>query len=596
MRFLAVLALLAAGSAAADSTTHLRRVAIVVGANDPPPGHQALRFAHDDANHIAEVLRRVGRFGDVRVMLDPRAADLLAQVSDVASAGGDLMLVFYYSGHSDGQSIFPHGEKLSVAEVRDRLAKGGARIGIGILDTCRGGAWTQTNGLAVGPPLDPIDLLNVATEGTALIASSSGLENAHETEGLHGSYFTHHFAAGLLGAADRSGDGEVTLQEAFDYAKERTIRDTALMAPMPQHPSFDIKLHGRQDIVLASLDASASALEIAPPRALLQVIHLDSGVTLAEAPPQAVAVGHYLVRRVDGDRVWAREVLVATGPTVAISEADLELSGSAAIAMKGIEPIDRASLLPKGWWLFQLAVDAWTGPSSVWDPTLIWPRAAGARASRRLHRRHQLRDNRSAHLVGPGTRVRVSVRQHRRPRARRAWWTDRVRLFDHRGLDRRARRRTRFARVDLLDAELACDGRRRLDLGRAHLERSDERIRQPRPYRTRRRRGDVAGGVERLGPHRRWRGRAAPTGHAWRVAADKLVRARLDPVAGLSTVAARPAAPHPRVFDRRLRVVELRAARRRHSRSLPRWLHLGSMMEVNVLGAATAVPSCGLIE
>ena len=364
-------------SAAPQSVPHIRRVAIVVGANQPPPGRQALRYAHDDAKRMSEVLRRVGDFADVRVLLDPRPRDLLATLQNVdeqaRAAGGTGLVVFYYSGHSDGRSIFPNGETLALTDIRDRLAAMNVRIRVGILDTCRGGGWTQTKGLSVGPPLDPIDLLNLATEGTALIASSAGLENAHEGDAVKGSFFTHHLAAGLLGAADSTRDGDVTLQEVFDYAKARTIRDTALLAPTPQHPSFDIDLRGRQDIVLASIRGSASALVIAPPRALLQVVHLDSGLVIAEAPPSttalrlAVAPGQYLVRRSEAGRVWAKQVAVRPGQTIKVAEADLQLSGTQSIAMKGDDaPIDRASTSPQGWWIFQVGAGVTTGPSRVW--------------------------------------------------------------------------------------------------------------------------------------------------------------------------------------------------------------------------------------
>lgn len=354
------------------------RVAIVVGANDPPPGHQALRFAHDDANQIGDTLRRVGRFSDVRVLLDPHPADLLAEVDSAAkAAGNDALVVFYYSGHSDGQSIFPHGEQLAINDLRDRLERMNARIRIGILDTCRGGAWTQTKGLTVGPALDPIDLLDVATEGTALVASSAGLENAHETDEMRGSFFTHHLTAGLLGAADRNSDGQVTLQEAFAYAKERTVRDTALLAPAPQHPSFDIHLRGRQDIVLSALGSSASALEISSPRQLLQVVYLATGLVIAEAPPSAsrlrlaVAPGSYIVRRVDGNRVWAKQVAVAPGATIAVTETELELTGTPALAVKGIDPLDDPSTPTGGHRILSLAAGTVTGPTRTWGSSTL---------------------------------------------------------------------------------------------------------------------------------------------------------------------------------------------------------------------------------
>lgn len=188
----AILAVLVATSPFAHAApTGMRRIAVLVGANDPPPGRQALRFAHDDANELAEVLRRVGAFaaGDVHVLLDPHPAEILAAIDAAAHAAGgaDVMFVFYYSGHSDGQSLFPHGEVVSLADVRSRIEHLKARIRVGILDTCRGGSWTQSKGLTVGPPLDMADLLNVETEGTALVSSSSGFEDAHEASDVHGS-------------------------------------------------------------------------------------------------------------------------------------------------------------------------------------------------------------------------------------------------------------------------------------------------------------------------------------------------------------------------------------------------------------------------
>src|ERR1700733_2688724 len=93
--------------AAAPGTPGAKRVAILVGANAPPPGRTALRFAHDDAHDLADTLQRVGGFApaDVEVLLDPPPRELIAafeRVSKTATAaGGDVLFLFYYSGHSD---------------------------------------------------------------------------------------------------------------------------------------------------------------------------------------------------------------------------------------------------------------------------------------------------------------------------------------------------------------------------------------------------------------------------------------------------------------------------------------------------------------
>jgi hypothetical protein len=338
---------------------------------------------------MGDVLTRVGRFApsDVHVLLEPTPAEITgvldAVAKDVASTGADeTLFVFYYSGHSDGQALYPHGEAMTIGDLRDRLARIDARVRVGILDTCRGGTWTQTKGLTIGPPLHPADLAALATEGTALVASSSGVESAHEAEAVQGSFFTHHFAAGLLGAADRSGDGNITLQEAFDYAKERTVRDSARYAPVPQHPSFDLQLRGRQDLVLSQVASSPSALDLAQTRGPLEVIHLTSGMTVLEAPAGqrrlrlALVPGRYLVRRVDAERIYAKEVDVVDGGTTIVAEEQLELTGSDHLAMKGDdEPKDPLifdrSTLPARWFELRVAAGVAMGPARSWGRPAI---------------------------------------------------------------------------------------------------------------------------------------------------------------------------------------------------------------------------------
>jgi hypothetical protein len=373
-----ILALVPRVAQAADPAP-ARRIAVIVGANDPSPGRTPLKYAQSDALLMADVLVRVGRFAksDVQVLLEPRPAEVLAALDTaartLAAAGPSSMLVFYYSGHSDGQQVFPHGDALTLSDLRDRLGRSTAGVRIAILDTCRGGGWTRTKGLSVGPPLDAIDLMNVATEGTALLSSSSGLENAHEAGAVHGSFFTHHVAAGLLGAADKSGDGNVTLQEVFEYAKERTVRDSARMATTTQHPSFDLQLRGRQDIVLAQVASSASALEVSQNDAL-EVIHLASGVTVLETPPGrqqlrlALVPGRYVVRRVANGRVMSKEVEVRAGATVTLSEAQLELTGSETLASKNdadTTPFSAHSTLLKHYGEIRLALGVSTGEQHI---------------------------------------------------------------------------------------------------------------------------------------------------------------------------------------------------------------------------------------
>lgn len=219
------------------------RLAVVVGSKSAVEGRSALRYAHNDAQGLADVLVATGRFAreEVSVLLDPAPAAVLGAVAAAAAHAKQLarptLFVFYYSGHADDRALYPGGHALELAALKVGLEDPAFEVRVGIIDSCRGGGWTQAKGLRPAAPFE-VAQPALASEGTALLAASSGQEDAHEAEALKGSFFTHHLVAGLRGAADQSGDGQVTLSEAFAYANRLTIRDSATRSSLPQHPSF----------------------------------------------------------------------------------------------------------------------------------------------------------------------------------------------------------------------------------------------------------------------------------------------------------------------------------------------------------------------
>jgi uncharacterized caspase-like protein len=324
------------------------RRAVIVGSNTPIQGRVGLRYAHDDANAMAEVLRANGGFKaeDVTVLLDAKPAAVLAALDAarevLAKAPEHGLLLFYYSGHADQSALYPAGEALLLSDLKARLSDEALGVRIGIIDACRGGGWTQAKGLTPTKPFE-IGVPALSSEGTALLAASSGLEDAHEAEGLQGSFFTHYLVAGLRGAADATGDGQVTLSEAFAYANRLTIRDTATRSKQPQHPSFDLRLRGRQDVVLTSLESNATQLVVSQTEGPLEVVQLSTGITVAEAAPGeqllrlALPPGPYLVRRLKGTWVYSREVAVKANEATQVEETQLTLVGQQALGRKGPE-------------------------------------------------------------------------------------------------------------------------------------------------------------------------------------------------------------------------------------------------------------------
>jgi hypothetical protein len=215
-------------------------------------------------------------------------------------------------------------------------------VRVGIIDSCRGGGWTQAKGLTAAAAFE-VKAPALASEGTALLAASSGLEDAHnEAEALQGSFFTHHLVAVLRGAADQSGDGQVTLSEVFAHADRLTIRDTATHSPQPQHPSFDMRLRGRRDVVLAEVGGRPTTLTVAQKEGPLQLVQLSTGIVLVEATPGeqllriALPPGGYLVRRLTPEGVRSLEVQVAAGRSIRVDETSFTLVGEPSLALDSI--------------------------------------------------------------------------------------------------------------------------------------------------------------------------------------------------------------------------------------------------------------------
>src|SRR5258706_339840 len=144
-----------------------------------------------------------------------------------------------------------------------------------------------------------------SSTGEALISSSASDEMALESREIKGSFFTHHLVSGLRGAADTSGDGRVTLAEAYEYVFKRTVTATAATTIGPQHPGYTYRLSGEGELVLTDLNVRTARLTI--PTGLDRVLIIDrrSERVLAEVGPGgasslALPSGDFLVRATVG--------------------------------------------------------------------------------------------------------------------------------------------------------------------------------------------------------------------------------------------------------------------------------------------------------
>ncbi len=262
--------LIAAPASAAEATAVIRRFALVAGTNDGGAERVRLRYAQSDAQAVARVLSELGGVlpSDELLLLEPDAkgftkgiAELGARMQEARGAAGRIELLVYYSGHSDEHGLLLGGERLSYAELRQRLDALPADVRIAILDSCSSGALTRRKGGKARPPF----LVDESAEvrGHAFLTSSSEHEAAQESDRIGASFFTHYLLSGLRGAADVTADGRVTLNEAYQFAYAETLARTERTQSGPQHAAYDIQLAGTGDLVMTDLRGTSAGLLIA---------------------------------------------------------------------------------------------------------------------------------------------------------------------------------------------------------------------------------------------------------------------------------------------------------------------------------------------
>lgn len=340
----------------ASSFAETRRFAIVVGNNAGADALPPLRFAETDAEKMARVFVELGdvKPEDLYLLTARGPGEVETAVRQVRAKIDALhrqpdtraVVLFYFSGHSDGEALELGRERLGYSTLKALLAGTGAELKVAIVDACRSGSALMQKGGRPAPGFTIRLADQLTARGEVFITSSAQDESSLESSEVSGSYFTHNLVSGLRGAADTSGDRQVTLSEAYHYAYERTVSATAIAPSGAQHPAYDYQLQGSGDLVLASLIRGSSTLGLPEGAERVVVTDLVRDQVVAEVTPGAareiaLEPGDYGVRLLRAGQTYGGRFRIAKGTRYALRWADLHEVVLPTVAAKGPGEVTR---------------------------------------------------------------------------------------------------------------------------------------------------------------------------------------------------------------------------------------------------------------
>lgn len=203
-----------------------------------------LSAAANDVSDFPAVLKEYGNFEVIETLLDANVDKIKYAIEDFytnQAQRGDLTLL-YYSGHgykslSGEYFLVARNTNVSVifatgieeVFIRNVMRGSRSRHHIIIFDSCFSGKFIK--GRKGGK--EPLLLEDLKGEATALLTSSGAVEYSYIKEQGRNSLFTHYLLEGIrTGQADEDRDGEIKVNELFDYAAHRVKIERPDQIPM----------------------------------------------------------------------------------------------------------------------------------------------------------------------------------------------------------------------------------------------------------------------------------------------------------------------------------------------------------------------------
>lgn len=227
------------------------KFAIIIGNTEySDPGLAQLTAPGKDAEDFARVLKdtEIGAFDQVNIVLNQSSSASIEAIDEFFDQRmPDDLLVLYFSGHGvrDELGALYLAVKNTIRSrlrstaiksdyIREAMDQSRSRRQVLVLDCCNSGAFAQGTKAATGVSIGTASAFEGGF-GRVILTASDSTQFAWEGDKVIGetdnSLFTHYLVEGLEGKADRNGDGQITVDELYDYAYEKVRLATPKQTP-----------------------------------------------------------------------------------------------------------------------------------------------------------------------------------------------------------------------------------------------------------------------------------------------------------------------------------------------------------------------------
>jgi formylglycine-generating enzyme required for sulfatase activity len=225
---------------------------IIANTEYTDPGLAQLTAPGKDAEDFAHVLNApdIAAFDKVSIFTNENVFTLNEAIEGFFSERKpDDLLVFYFSGHGvrdDSGSLFLAVKNTNRARlrstaikadfVREMMDQSRSHRQTIILDCCNSGAFAHGTKAATGGSMGFAPAFEGKGYGRVVLTATDSTQFAWEGDKIIGdetdnSLFTHFLVKGLKGEADKNRDGNITVDELYEYAYEQIVNLTPNQTP-----------------------------------------------------------------------------------------------------------------------------------------------------------------------------------------------------------------------------------------------------------------------------------------------------------------------------------------------------------------------------